>query len=497
MKYVMGLDIGTTSAKAILFKRNGTVVAENEQSYSIQHPKNGWAEQDPLKIEQATIRAIQHITKKIHKQDLLAVGLSTAMHSLICMDQNGQPLSNAIIWADTRSSAEAEQLKANQASIYLATGTPLHPMSPLAKLNWMKNVEYKPFIEADYFGSVKEFLLFHWFGEKVVDYAMAASTGLFNIHDFKWDSNALSKAGITENQLSQPISPYTKLSMLRRDIADRLGISVDTPFIIGGSDGPLANLGIGAFKPGETAITIGTSGAIRQFADKPLLNSHQEVFSYAFTKDLWITGGPTNNGGIVLQWVKNLISNDTQHYTMDDLNELAQKVAAGSENLLFLPYLNGERAPFWDAKAKGSFIGLQSHHKKEHVVRASMEGVVYSIYHIGHALEHLGNRHDLIYASGGFARSSLWLQILADTFGKPVKIPESHQSSAWGAAWIALCAVEGYQLKDIKDSIPMKGEIEPNLEHTSIYQQHFEIYQKLYHTLKDTFYELDKGNVPS
>ena len=486
MTSILGLDIGTTSAKAVLFNLDGKVLSENEQPYPILHPESGWAEQDPNQIEQATITAVQNVMKN-QSNELLGIGLSTAMHSLIAIDSVGKPLSNAIIWADQRSTAETSNITS---TIYLNTGTPLHPMSPLSKLKWMNKHDIEYYHQADYFVSVKEYLLYRWFGEKVVDYSMAASTGLFNIHNLNWDSNALVEAGISTNQLFEPVSPFTTLTNIKTEIAEQMGIMPDTPFVLGGSDGPLANLGIGAIHPGETAITIGTSGAIRQFSNEPLLDSKQEIFSYAFTDDSWITGGPTNNGGIVLKWVQDLISTEQQQYSMDDMNNLANSVPPGSEKLIFLPYLNGERAPFWDAQAKGSYIGLHPQHKKEHLIRASMEGVIYSIYHIGHVLERLGNQHDTLFASGGFARSSLWLQILSDTFGKPVKVPESHQSSAWGAAWVALGALKGHNLKDIKHSIPMKAEIEPNMDYHQIYQEQFDIYQGLYHQLKETFKKL-------
>ncbi|WP_411953993.1 gluconokinase [Alkalibacillus sp. S2W] len=487
MNTVLGLDIGTTSAKAVLFDLNGSVVSEHEVPYPILQPKNGWAEQDPLQVEHATIEAVRYVMAGTKRYQLVGIGLSTAMHSLICMDHKGEALSNAIIWADTRSANEAENL---DSSIYLATGTPLHPMSLLSKLVWMNKHQVTEFNQASYFVSIKEYLLYRWFGEKVVDYSMASATGLFNIHQLKWDDQALNAAGIEREQLFEPKPPETILTNIDPVLAEKMGISPSTPVVIGGSDGPLANLGIGAINPGETAITIGTSGAIRQFSNEPLLDDQQEIFSYSFTDDMWITGGPTNNGGIVMKWVQDLISSNHYHYSMDELNNLAFSIEPGSENLIMLPYLNGERAPFWDGKAKGSFIGLTSSHGKEHMVRASMEGVIYSTYHIGHALERLGNQHDIIYASGGFARSSLWLQMLADTFGKPVKLPSSHQSSAWGAAWLVLCSIENYQLKDIKDSVPMSREIEPNSVNHDKYQHMFSIYKNLYDQLKHTFHQL-------
>ncbi|MDV2582191.1 gluconokinase [Alkalibacillus haloalkaliphilus] len=485
---VMGLDLGTTSAKAVLFQLDGTVIAEYEQPYPILTPENGSAEQDPYQVEEATIQAVRHVMDYTNEQNLVGIGLSTAMHSLICMDEQGKALSNAIIWADTRSTSEAETL---DSSIYLSTGTPLHPMSPLAKLVWLKNQNSPMYENAKYFVSIKEYLLYRWFGEKVVDYSMAAATGLFNIHNLTWDKQALKTAGITTDHLFEPKPPETTLSGINSKVAERMNIAVETPVVIAGSDGPLANLGIGAINPGETAITIGTSGAIRQFSNEPLLDEQQEIFSYSFTNDLWITGGPTNNGGIVMKWVQELLSSGDQQLSMEELNALAKTVEPGSEQLIFLPYLNGERAPFWDGKAKGSYIGLTPKHNKEHLIRASMEGVIYSIYHIGHALERLGNHHDVIYASGGFARSNLWLQILADTFGKPVKIPNSHQSSAWGAAWMVLHSVKGYELEDIKESIPMRQEIEPQKINHEMYQKIFDVYQGLYQQLRGAFQRLE------
>ncbi|MGP4073401.1 gluconokinase [Piscibacillus sp. B03] len=487
MTSILGLDIGTTSAKAVLFNLDGKVLAENEQPYPIIHPESGWAEQDPRQIEEATITAIRQAIQG-HSGELFGIGFSTAMHSLIAIDQEGNALSNAIIWADKRSTEEASEISS---TVYLNTGTPLHPMSPLAKLKWMGNHKIDYFHQANYFVSVKEYLVYRWFGEKVVDYSMAAATGLFNIHDLKWDPQALVEAHISKEQLFEPVSPFTKLTNMKSEIAEQMGINQQTPVVLAGSDGPLANLGIGAINPGETAITIGTSGAIRQFSSEPLIDSKQEIFSYSFTDDSWITGGPTNNGGIVLKWVQDLISSEHHQYSMDEMNRLAESAAPGSDKLIFLPYLNGERAPFWDAQAKGSYIGLQPQHNKEHLIRASMEGVIFSIYHIGHVLERLGNHHKTLFASGGFARSSLWLQMLADTFGKPVKVPESHQSSAWGAAWLALGAVKGYKLEDIKNSIPMKAEIEPYMTNHEIYQEQFDIYQGLYDQLKETFRKLN------
>ncbi|MCM3744049.1 gluconokinase [Sporosarcina luteola] len=480
---VIGLDIGTTSTKAIAFNRNGIVIGEYEVEYPLHTPHHGWAEQDPLEIENATITAINSLMKTgtIEADAILAIGLSSAMHSLICIDDEGEPLSPSITWADGRAANQARRLKEQSPNLYQSTGTPIHPMSPLVKLMWMKESGYPQFIAADKFVSIKEFLLFRWFGSQLVDYSIASATGLFDSHTLNWNPDALKIAGITEDKLFTPVPPTTEIRGLKREIAYKTGLGENVPFIIGASDGPLANLGIGAIKPGEVAITIGTSGAIRQLVPQTKTDLYQQTFCYTFTESLSLIGGPTNSGGIVLKWLKELVGENMSYESMSSLAALAP---AGSDDLLFIPYLNGERAPIWNSNVRGNLFGLSLRHKKEHLVRAGMEGVVFSIFHVGQALERLAGKPEKILASGGFARSPLWLQILADVFNQPVYVPLSHQSSAWGAAWLALYSIgEVASLEAIKEHIPMQGHFIPNIENHHIYLKMFSQYKNLSETI--------------
>lgn len=487
-KYVIGLDIGTTSVKAVAFTKEGYVHSEGEVEYPLHTPHPRWAEQNPLEIEEAAITVINLIIKKgnIESPEIIAFGISSAMHSLICMDSNGEPLSPSITWADGRSIKQAELLQQeNGKDLYMQTGTPIHPMSPLVKLMWMKANNYQPYEDANKFISIKEFLTYRWFGKSVVDYSIASATGLFDLHTLTWNQQALQTAGISEDQLFTPVPPTEVLTGLRQDIAQKMGISTTIPFVIGASDGPLANLGIGAINPGEVAITIGTSGAIRQVTSKPKTDPLQQTFCYTITDQLSLIGGPTNNGGIVLRWLKDLVAKDNDYNT---LTELASQVKPGSEGLIFLPYLNGERAPIWNSNARGNLFGLTLRHQKEHMIRAGLEGVIYSIYHVGEALERLAGKSTTLYASGGFARSPLWLQIVADMFNQNVQVPQSHQSSAWGAAWMALYGVnEVSDLSKIKESIPMQVSYIPNLENHLIYKEMFQTYKKLSESLNPYF----------
>jgi gluconokinase len=498
--FVIGLDIGTTSAKAVLFNRVGRVIAESEKGYPISHPKASWAEQDPYEIERAAIAAIKEALEKSKTlpTELLGLGISSAMHSLICVDKEGDALSPSIIWADGRSVAQANYVKQNHSNIYAKTGTPIHPMSPFIKLIWMKETNYEPYHTAAKFTSIKEFLLHRWFGTNDVDYSIAAATGLFNVYTFEWEESALELAGITREQLSTPVPPTKIIQGMDKQIAEKMGIPHDLPFVIGASDGPLANLGNGAIDVGDVAVTIGTSGAIRQMSSKPQLDQHQEIFCYTFTKDLWIMGGPTNNGAIVLQWLKDVMGQEeTDRASKEGVNpyelltETASAARLGSDGLLFLPFLNGERAPYWDSNARGSYIGLTLAHQKKHLLRAALEGVIFSLYSVGESLERLAGEPTKLYASGGFARSTLWLEILSNVFGKRVEVPQSHQSSAWGVAWMTLFALgEVESLSSIKKHIPMQDSYTPLKHSHELYQELFRIYRSLYYSLESQFTSL-------
>ena len=313
--------------------------------------------------------------------------------------------------------------------------------------------------------------------ERLIDYSMASATGLFNMNTFDWDEEALALAGVDKKQLSKIVPPTEILTGINKDIANEMGISSDMPFVIGSADGQLANLGSGAISPGEVAISAGTSGAIRQMINGFEVSENQETFCYAFTRDLSIIGGPTNNGGIALQWLKELIEYEG---SFDELTAEAEQVAPGAEGLLFLPYINGERAPIWNQEAKGNFFGLSITHKKEHLVRAVLEGITYNLYHIGKALERQAGEPEKIFVNGGLARSPLWVQMLADVFGKEVYLSESHHSAAWGAAWTALVAIGKVDsFEEIKQNIPIEAIIKPNQHNHEIYAQAFGKYEKI------------------
>ncbi|MCM3626870.1 gluconokinase [Paenibacillus glycanilyticus] len=479
-KYVMGLDLGTTSAKACIFNRVGHLVAEAEELVLSEYPKVGWVQQDAAAIERSAVLAVKNVVQKagIAKDEIAVIGFSAAMHSLVPVSEEGMPLSPAFIWSDGRGTDQVDRLtEVERQQFYTRTGTPVHPMTPFMKLLWMKETGFEPYHQAAYFMSIKEYLIYCWFGKRVIDYSMASATGLFNPSVLEWDKDILELAGIRAAQLSEIVAPTTLLGTIKEEIAAEMGIASAVPVAIGAADGQLANLGIGALLPGEVAVSVGTSGAIRQVTNEAKVSSRGETFCYSFTEDSYIIGGPTNNGGIALQWLKQLLNDQGSYESF--LAEAGQS-APGAEGLLFLPYINGERAPLWNQRARGNFYGMTVAHTKAHYVRAVLEGITFNLYQIGRALEQLAGPSRKIYVNGGLARSPIWLQMMADIFDAEIYVSENHHSAAWGAAWIGLVAIgEEKDLASIKQNIPMGQAVLPNQENSLVYKAVYERYEKL------------------
>ncbi len=497
--YVLGVDIGTTSTKAVVFDLAGRVVAHHSVEYPLLTPTPATAEQDPEEIYRAVLAAIKI---SVHRANATAgaiacVAFSAAMHSLIAVDKQGSPLTRSITWADNRAAVWAERIAHEWGgnAIYRRTGTPIHPMSPLAKLVWLRNDEPDLFGRAARFIGIKEYVLFRFFGRYVVDYSIASATGLFNIERLDWDDDAIALAGVERDRLATPVPTTFRLDGLAPDIAAELGLSPSTPFVVGANDGVLSNLGVNAIRPGEMAITIGTSGAMRTVVDRPVTDPDGRTFCYALTERHWVIGGPVNNGGIILRWVRDELcaaecetAKDLGIDPYEVLTRMAEPVRPGAEGLIFHPFLTGERAPWWDANLRGSFFGLGMHHRKEHLIRAVFEGVIYNLYSILPAVEALIGPTQSIKATGGFARSVLWRQILADIFDREVIVPESFESSCLGAAVLGLYALGRVaSLEVISGMVGATHRHSPIPQNAAIYRRLLPIYLSIPKKLEEEY----------
>ncbi len=473
---VIGVDIGTTSTKAVLYDASGAIVGQHGVEYPLATPAPGAAEQNPDQILRAVIEAIAAVAGRVDPARIACVSFSAAMHSVIAVDAAGEPLSPCITWADTRSAAWADRLRREGGDeIYRRTGTPIHPMSPLAKLAWLRDTQPELFARAARFVSVKEYVFNRFFKRFVVDHSIASATGLFDIAKLDWDPQALAAAGITRERLSAPVPTSHTIEGLDPEIARRTRLAPGTPFVVGANDGALANLGVNAIRPGVVAVTIGTSGAIRTVVDRPVLDPGGRLFCYVLAPGLWVMGGPVNSGGMILRWLRDEFAaaevETAKRLGLDPydvLTQIAERVAPGSGGLLFHPYLAGERAPLWNADARGSFFGLALHHRKEHMIRAVLEGVVFNLLAVLRIIEETGVRTGQVLASGGFTRSRLWRQIMADVFNREVVVASARESSCMGAAVLGLHAIGAIpsldavagMLGETESCLPQPGNVE-------------------------------------
>ncbi|GAF23904.1 LOW QUALITY PROTEIN: gluconokinase [Bacillus sp. JCM 19047] len=485
--YSIAIDIGTTSAKVVLFSKDYRYKADHETAYPLLQEKPSYAEQDPIVIRDAVLHSLQQLLMQtnIESKKVTTLSFSAAMHSLVAVDEEGNPLTHVITWQDTRAQSITNSLKKTDQGkqFYEKTGTPIHPMSWIGKMKWMEQHWPNLYSQAYKFISIKEFICVHFFGEYVVDQSMASSTGLYNLKTKDWDASILSFLHIKKEKLSTVVGTNYRFEA-PTDVMRSFSFADDCLYHIGASDGVLANVGAGGLLDEVATLTIGTSGAIRMTIKEPLTDSAMRTFCYVLNDSTWIAGGATNNGGIALTWY---IEHFAKGATVSEIIEEAFTVKPGAEGLLFLPFINGERAPYWNGEASGAFIGMRRTHNRAHFSRAVLEGILYSLQSVLTSLEESVGPIKRIHASGGFARSKQWVQLLADISGKTVRIQETHHASSLGAVRLA------HNELDQGEQTVME-QFEPNDRDRDVYKKKFELYQVLYNQLEPVFPELVADN---
>ena len=492
---VIGVDIGTTSTKAVAFDVEGRDRGSHSRGYPLQEPQPGHAEQDPELILDAVLECIRRVAEPLTGR-VAGLSFSSAMHSLIGLGPGGTPITPSVIWADSRATVQAERIRASAGGLALhrRTGTPVHPMAPLAKLVWFREQEPELFERVRHWVGIKEFVLGRLSGEvgsRVMDQSVASGTGLFDIHRLAWDGEALDLAGVRPGQLPHPVPTSHRLPGLAADVASRVGLDAGLPVVVGAGDGPLANLGLGAVHPGVAACSIGTSGAMRVIVEQPAVDPMGGVFCYALTDRRWAVGGAINNGGNILGWAGKALAPDLGAAPEEALVELAGQAPPGSGGLVMLPYLLSERAPHWSALPRGAYVGLSSEHRRPHLVRAALEGVCQQLALVLASIRAAGNEVWAVRATGGFAGSRLWRQILADVLGMPVEFPAGHEGSAFGAALLGMQGLGMVSSVDAAaDLVRIEDVVRPDPAAAAVYASLQPVFTELYQALVPTFRNL-------
>jgi gluconokinase len=485
---VITIELGTNAVRVFAFDLNGNMIGSAKGAYPTFHPEPDYSEQDPEQLFITMLYILKNFlneTVYAQKYKVITICFSAAMHSVLAIDKNGIPLGNVITWADNRGKNEATALKNSSLgkTIYKATGTPIHPMSPLVKIAWMKNRDKERFKKTYKFLSIKSYIIQQLTGDYIIDYSLASATGLFNIHKLKWDTDALAYAGITAAKLPELVSVFHPAGKLRKEYQTSLGLSADTKIITGSSDGCLATLGAGVWGEGKATVTIEDSGAMRVVGKEILKDEKQRFFNYVLTEDYYVSGGPTNNGGVIFEWFAKQFGVFKYAYgienCMEELINDASKVAAGADGLLFLPYLLGERAPIWNANARGVYFGLNINHEQKHFVRATIEGILYEMYSIGKTLEEHRSIKSLS-VNGSFATIPFCSQVIADIFNKPVGISKNTSSVGLGAFLLSATDMGIYKnLDDAAKSVEFAETFKPNKQNNSVYKKYADVFEKL------------------
>ncbi len=481
---VVGIDLGTSAVKVLAVTATGREIASASEFYGLETPQPEFVEQDADVVYLATMHVLARVLAdvRLRGSEVAAIGFSSAMHGVLCVDDDGEPLSHVITWMDRRAHAIADKWRTDGTALalYGSTGAPMHPMLPIAKLRWLAEHDAPLFAQTRRFVGIKELVIFRWTGEWLVDHGIGSATGMLDLRTRDWDARALALAGVEADRLSRPAPPSTALRRFRPAIARELGLTGSTAVVLASSDGALANIGVGAGARGDVALTLGTSGAVRVLTAEPVLDPRARTFCYCADDTRYVVGGPTSAAGASLDWIFALLLDELpKEARFARAVELAAEIAPGADGLVVLPFFAGERAPYWNSALRGAFDGLDLAHDRRTILRAAFESVVFGVYAVYDVVRELAHDAERLLLSGGLTKAPLVRGLLADVFGLPAVQPHEQEASAFGAALLAAQAVG--LIEDASTAAHAAGydaPTEPNAALAITYRVAFERYRR-------------------
>ena len=432
MRFILAHDLGTTGNKASLFDENGQLRASHTASYQVTYPHPRWAQQNPDDWWNAVCDATRALLAQIPDaaQNIAAVSFSGQMMGVVAVNAQHTPLHPAIIWADQRAQIQSDFIakQCGAEKVYQRTGHRISPAYTAAKILWLKNNAPDVYARAEKFLFPKDYIVLKLTGNAVTDFSDASGSNLFDLQTRAWCSDFIDALALDERKLPRILSSVTIAGEITRDAAAATGLRAGTPVVIGGGDGSCAAVGAGVVDPGDCYCNIGSSAWISFSSDAPLLDAAQRTFTFHHLHPTRYTPmGTMQTAGGARDWFRSIAGDVSE-------NEIAQ-TPVGANDVLFLPYLIGERSPWWNPQARGAFVGLTMTHTRADMARAVMEGVAYNLKLILLALESQGANIPAVRFIGGGAQSQVWQQMLADIFNKPIQLLELQaEATSWGAA---------------------------------------------------------------
>ena len=502
MKYLLGIDIGTSACKAALFDFDGVVAASDSVEYPVHYPHSGWAEQNPEVWWDAVCVAVKGVLSAVPSAGVAGVGIAGQSWSAIPLSASGDVLCPTPIWMDTRAGAVCDKLRNDigEDVIFEVCGNPLQPAYTLPKVLWYKEHLPDVYAKADKILQSNSYIAYRLTGAVTQDVSQGYAYQCFNIHTGRWDDALCKEMGLRRDLLPEIIPSHQIVGKVTAQAAAASGIPEGTPVVAGGLDAACGTLGAGVLEDGQTQEQGGQAGGMSICIDKSLADPRL-ILGFHVVPEHWLLQGGTVGGGGIMRWLEKefgaeeratAITNNTNPFL--EMDRLAEKIAAGSEGLIFLPYMAGERSPIWNADAKGVFYGLDYSKTRGHIFRAGMEGAAFSLKHNLVVAEQAGAKAERLRAMGGAANSRLWTQIKSDITGKPIDVPSSDTATTWGAAMLAGVATGMY--KDFKSAasktIKLHRTHTPNSETSDVYNAAFEAYLAIYKNLMPLMARSDK-----
>lgn len=495
-KYLLGIDIGTSACKVAVFNKQGELIDSASGNYPVYYPQEGWAEQNPEEWWSAVCQATKEILSrgKVTADQIAGIGVDGQSWSAIPVDKEGNVLYNTPIWMDTRAADICETLKetVSEEEIFEVCGNPLSPSYSTPKILWYKKEKPEIYAKIDKILQSNSFIVFKLSGKYSQDMSQGYGLHCFHMKTGSWDEKMCRRLGVEPSFLPDIYSCHEVVGAVTEKAAKETGLSVGIPVVAGGLDACCGTLGAGVLKVGETQEQGGQAGGMSICIDEYHAD-RRLILSYHVVPDKWLLQGGTTGGGGVMRWLKRELGDfeETQVKTtgksaLDQFNELAEEVEPGSDGMIFLPYMSGERSPIWDPKAKGVFYGLDFAKTKGHFIRSAMEGVAYSLKHNLDVAKEAGVEVEVMKAIGGSANSRLWTQMKADITGKRIVVPYSDEATPLGACILAGVGVGMYESFEeaVELTVRETRNHEPNSALYEKYQDNYEKYLEIYERLK-------------
>lgn len=494
MKYLIGIDVGTSGTKSVLFDLDGNAVASATAEYPLFQPQNGWAEQNPDDWWEAACKTLREITAKAGDGEIVGIGLSGQMHSLVLLDERNEVIRPAILWCDGRTAEECAEIEAlvGREQLVEITANPALPGFTASKLMWVKKHEPQNFARVAHILLAKDYIRFKLTGEYATEVSDASGMQLLDVKERRWSEELCRILGIDLSFLARVYESPEVTGYIQVAAAEQTGLSVGIPVAGGAGDNAAAAIGTGVCRDGQAFTTIGTSGVVFAPTKQPVIDPRGRIHTFcAAVPGTWHVMGVTQAAGLSLQWFRNTLGGGDGYRELDNA---CAALPIGAERLLYLPYLMGERTPILDANARGVFFGLSAMHSKYHMARAVMEGVAYSLYNCLELIGEVGIDVREMALCGGGAKSAFWREMITDVYGLPIQIKESSEGAALGAAILGGCAAGVYPSVEAGCQTAVRNKLvfDPNKQNHDAYMQYYALYNRLYPSLKEHFEKLQE-----